>query len=77
MLILFFVNFDFAVLEHYHSTCIPSVFADKHVVYMWGKKSVECCGMIFGIESFKNSFKWHKDWLDRRKTMLIHVGGRI
>lgn len=38
MLILFFVNFDFAVLEHYHSTCIPSVFADKHVVYMWGKK---------------------------------------
>lgn len=76
MLILFFVNFDFAVLEYYHSTYIPSVFADKHV-HVSKKNCVECCGMIFGIESFKNSFKWHKDWLDRRKTMLIHVGGRI
>lgn len=56
MLILFFVNFDFAVLELYHSTCIPSVFADKHV-HVSKKKCVECRGMIFGIESFKNSFK--------------------
>lgn len=76
MLILFFVNFDFVVLDYYYFIYILFVFVDKYV-YVSKKNCVECCGMIFGIESFKNFFKWYKDWLDRWKIMFIYVVGWI